>query len=106
MLAYKILHESQFCFRMGVSTSMALLNLIENIITILDDKKCTAGVSIDLKKAFDTIDHNILLIKFNSYGIRGVISDWIHSYLSNHKQSVYFNGTKSDLLNITYRFPQ
>ena len=67
---------------------MALLNLIENITTPLDNKKCTAGGFIDLRKAFDTIGHNISLNKLNLYGIFVVISDWIHSYLSNHKQFV------------------
>ena len=70
---------------------MALLNLIGDITTSLDNKKCTAGVFIDLMNAFDTIDQNISLQKLNHYGILGVVSDCNHSYLSNRKQFVYFN---------------
>ena len=74
----KTLYESQFCFGMCRSTSMALLNLIENI-TSTDNKKSTAGVFIVLMKPFDAVDHNILLQKFKHYIIRHVVSDWIHS---------------------------
>ena len=56
-----LLSDSQYGFRRGRSTSMALINLIEEITTSLDNKKSTIGVFIDLKKAFDTIDHTLLL---------------------------------------------
>ena len=58
---HNILHDCQFGFRAGRSPSMALLSLIENITTSLDDHKHAVGVFMDIKKAFDTIDHNILL---------------------------------------------
>ena len=70
---------------------MAFLNLIQNITTSLDNKKCTATVFIDLMKTFDTIDHNILSKKLNHYGILGIVSVWINSYLSNYKQFIYLN---------------
>ena len=60
---HDILSESQYGFRTGRSTSMALLELIENITSAIDNKKTTIGVFIDLKKAFDTIDHQLLLKK-------------------------------------------
>ena len=60
---HNILQDGQFGLRAGRSPSMALLNLIENIITSLDDHKHAVGVSMDIKKALDTIDHNILLKK-------------------------------------------
>ena len=56
---HDILHDCQFGFRAGRSPSMALLSLIESITTSLDDHKHAVGVSMDIKKAFDTIDHNI-----------------------------------------------
>ena len=60
---HNILHDCQFGFRAGRSPSMALLSLIENITTSLHDHMHAVGVSMDIKKAFDTIDHNILLKK-------------------------------------------
>ena len=61
---------------------------------------------IDLKKAFDTINHSILLRKLEHYGIRGIPLQWFHSYLSNHKQYVSVNGFLSDELNIIHGVPQ
>ena len=74
---YCLLNESQYGFRSNRSTSLALLELIEEITTSLDNKKATVGVFIDLKKVFDTIDHNLLLQKLEHYGIRGISYDWI-----------------------------
>ena len=55
---------------------------------IIDDKKVTVGVFIHLKKAFDTINHNLLLKKLAHYGVRGVANKWLASYLSNRKPYV------------------
>ena len=85
---------------------MALLSLIENITTSLDDHKHAVGVSMDIKKGFDTIDHNILLQKINHYGHRGIVSKWICSYLESRSQYVQFNGMKSGLQNMTCGVPQ
>ena len=59
----KVLYESQYGFRKNRSTSLAILELVEEITTAIDDCKSTAGALIDLKKAFDTVDHNILVKK-------------------------------------------
>ena len=85
---------------------MALLELVEELIKTIDDKKITIGVFIDLKKAFDTIDHNILLQKLEHYGIRGMVNDWLKSYLSNRKQYVKINGVESDCCNVVCGVPQ
>lgn len=77
-----ILNESQYGFREKRSTSMAILEAVEEIINSLDKKKITVGIFIDLKKAFDTINHSILLNKLEKYGIRGVAWNWMHSYLT------------------------
>ena len=70
------------------STSHALIDLIEEITTHLDKGRFTIGVFIDLKKAFDTINHEILLKKMERYGIRGTVLSWLRSYLADRKQSV------------------
>ena len=101
-----ILHENQFGFRSGLSTSMALLQLVNELTKSIDDKKITAGVFIDLAKAFDTIDHNILLKKLSHYGIRGVVLDYFSTYLRNRKQYVSLNGNNSKLLNVRCGVPQ
>ena len=65
-----ILYESQYGFRKNMSTSLAIFELVENITTSIDDCKFTVGIFIDLKKAFDTVDHDILIKKLDHYGIR------------------------------------
>ena len=74
-----ILSECQYGFRNSRSTYMALMDLIENICESIDKKKYVMGIFIDLTKAFNTIDHNILLNKLYHYGIRGISNDWIKS---------------------------
>ena len=61
---------------------------------------------VDLKKAFDTVDHNILLEKLDYYGIRGVAKDWFWSYLDNQKQYVTLNGSNSSIKTVLTGVPQ
>ncbi len=82
------------------------MDLVEEITSAMDSAKFTIGVFIDLKKAFDTIDHKILIKKLEMYGIRGIASDWIKCYLSNRKQYVLYNDTSSDMLDINCGVPQ
>lgn len=88
----KILSESQFGFREGRSTSDACVSFLEKIIKILDkgEKACT--VFCDLSRAFDTLDHGLLLEKLERYGIRGPANEWFKSYLSNRSQQVDVGG--------------
>ena len=97
---HSILNNSQYGFRPNMSTSLALLELTEEITSALDKKKSTIGVFIDLKKAFDTIDHTLLLPKLRHYGVRGVANDWRSSYLENRMQYVSFDDTDSILRNV------
>ena len=85
---------------------MAIVNLMEKITNSLDNMKAVISVFIELKKAFDTIDHTNLLQKFNHYGIRGITNQWVCSYLTHRKQYVQINGTKSSLKRIICGFPQ
>ena len=64
--------------------------LINNIASAMYNRESTAGVFVDLSKAFDTIDHHILLNKLDHYGIRGHSFNWVSSYLTNRKQLVQF----------------
>ena len=81
------------------------MDLFENICESIDKKKYVMGIFIDLKKAFDTIDHNILLNKLYHYGIRGITNDWIKSYLENRKQFVQCDDAISDYKEILCGVP-
>uniref|UniRef100_A0A672Z783 Reverse transcriptase domain-containing protein n=3 Tax=Sphaeramia orbicularis TaxID=375764 RepID=A0A672Z783_9TELE len=103
---YRILNDHQYGFRKNRSTSLAVMEFAENIATAVDQKQHTVGVFIDLRKAFDTIDHSILLRKCEMYGIRGVTQNWLKSYLQNRSQYVSIGNTNSQLRNVTCGVPQ
>ena len=98
---YSILSEhnciyiNQFGFRKNHSTTHALISLTEEIRNALDNNDIACGVFDDLKKAFDTVDHSILVKILDHYGIRGIANDWFKSYLSNRMQYVCINGHDS-----------
>ena len=71
LTAHNLLYNNQFGFRRNHSTYMALIQLVNNITSAMDNRESTAGVFLDLSKAFDTIDHHILLNKLDHYGIKG-----------------------------------
>ena len=85
---------------------MALISAIDYITDSLDNKSHTAGVFLDLSKAFDTVNHNILLSKLNHYGIRGNALQWFKSYLSNRTQGVKYNDVVSSSRAIGIGVPQ
>ena len=87
-----ILQPLQFGFRKKHSTQHTLISMTETIRKTIDIGNFRCGIFIDLKKAFDTVNHSILLRKLEHYGIRGIPLQWFHSYLSNHKQYVSVNG--------------
>ena len=101
-----ILHDKQFGFRKNHSTSHALNYSINHIKQSLVGGEHVLGIFIDLSKAFDTIDHKILLKKLESYGIRGNAHSLINSYLSDRKQYVSVLEETSDQLPIAYGVPQ
>ena len=93
----EILYRFQFGFRSNHSTLHSLVSLINNVATAIDRNQIAAGVFIDLSKAFDTLDHEILFTKLQHYGIRGVALQWIKSYFCNREQFVQYNETCSSM---------
>ena len=98
-----VIYNLQFGFRQQYSTSHALINITENIRKALDDGNIGCGVFVDLQKAFDTVDHQVLLAKLNHYG--KVSNDWFKSYLSNRNQYVSINGYESGLAALSCGVP-
>ena len=84
---HDLLYSSQYGFRKGHSTQHGILDIVNDIQTNMNRKLFTCGVFIDLKKAFDTVDHNILLNKFSYYGFREIVNEWFSPYLKNRTQS-------------------
>ena len=79
--------SSQYGFRENCLTRHAILDILNKVQNNIDKRLYSCGIFIDLKKAFDTVDHPILLHKLHHYGIRGIINDWFSSYLSVRVQS-------------------
>ena len=102
----KVLYQNQFGFRQGHSTHHALITLVDNITKSLDNGDVVIGVFLDLKKAFDTVNHKIFKNKLYHYGIRVNVLKWFESYLTNRSQFVLFNGNKSDIRDVTCGVPQ
>ena len=103
---HHLLSNQQYGFRANRSTSMAVAELVENITKAIDNNQYTIGVFIVLKKAFDTIHHDILLKKMQRYGIRGIALSWLESYLKDRKQFVHLNGVDSETRQAAYGVPQ
>ena len=99
----KILSKHQYGFRRNRSTELAVLDKITKAI---EEGKFTVGIFLDLSKAFDTINHKILIRKLEHYGIRGTAKKWFENYLYNRKQYVKYNGVQSEEMTITSGVPQ
>lgn len=104
--SYDILHDNQYGFRKNHSTDLALIDIYNKISSALSKHHHTIGLFLDLSKAFDTIDHSILLTKLNHYGIRGTPLALLSNYLHNRKQFTSFNSHSSNLLPVSCGVPQ
>ena len=103
---YNQIYSKQFGFRKAHSTEHTLINIVERIRNAIDKGEFACGVFVDLQKAFDTVDHEILLAKLDHYGVRGIVNDWFRSYLTNRSQFVSLGGSKSLLKPINHGVPQ
>ena len=103
---HNLLLKSQYGFRTDHSTELAGLEFVDRILHDMDNKQFPLAIFLDLSKAFDTLDHTILLTKLKHYGILGVPLKWFTSYLSNRKQYVQLDSVKSNLLDIKTGVPQ
>ena len=99
-----ILYEKQFGFRSKHSTVDALIEIIENIRSGTDEE--FTSIMLDLRKAFDTINHYRLLEKLSQCGVRGIVNNWFESYLRNRKQAVFVNNKWSNFEPINCGVPQ
>ena len=103
---YNILCENQYGFRPGRSCEHALLNAKDTILNSMSKKQVTLLLLIDFSKAFDLVDHSILLNKLEHYGIRGLALNWFKSYLKNRNQFVSIGTSESSAKQIIYGVPQ
>ena len=101
-----LLYEKQFGFQRNNSTEHAILQLTRDITSSFEKGEYTLGVFIDLSKAFDTVDHQILLKKLHYYGIDGTALEWFKSYLSNRKQYISTQEISESYLDIICSVPQ
>ena len=101
-----ILSSTQYGFRKGMGTDVALINFIKFIHNNLSNELNVGAIFMDLTKAFDLMDLNILKIKLEHYGFRGVFLDFLMSFVENRKYFVYVNGTASLTKTINLGVPQ
>ena len=101
-----LLLDSQFGFRSSRSCELAIADLSDNILTNMDNKLLNGLLLVDLKKAFDLVDHDTLLNKLRIYGCSHSTMVWFRSYLSGRSQKTQFRGTLSEALPVSVGVPQ
>ena len=103
---FNILHECQFGFRKKYSTMYATLDMITMVESEIFNKNHVLGIFLDLKRAFETVNLDILLYKLQYYGVRGHILNWFRSYLFNRNQYTCINDRNSSSLTTSCGVPQ
>ena len=93
-------------FAKGNSTQHIILDIVNTIQTNMSQGLFSSGIFIDVKKAFDTVDHDILLSKLHHYGFRGIINEWFASYLNNRMQTTQIGQHVSNKSIVTCGVPQ
>ena len=103
---YKILYSKQYGFQKGKSTEHAIIDIQSEIVDALENKIHPCCIFLDFAKAFDTVNHTILLGKLHYYGFRGKTFQWLKTYFENRQQCVEVSNLKSDLQTIQCGVPQ
>ena len=101
-----IIYDKQFGFREGYSTTDAILEFVDSCTTSLNDKIYTIAVFLDLSKAFDTVNKDIMLKKLDYLGFRGVVNEWFASYLSDRRMYVQYENSRSVMKTLNIGLPQ
>ena len=101
-----IFYKYQFGFRKKHSTALSVLEVTDYCYANLDNNKYILGLFIDLQKAFDSINIDILLAKLLHYGVRGIMFEWLKNYLHDRTQYTFVNGIKSEVCKINFGVPQ
>ena len=101
-----IFYTKQFGFRSKHSTDHAILCIIDRIQKAIDNRSFSCGIFLDFSKAFDTVNHEILIHKLEYYGFRGLVKQWFISYLSERRQIVTVNSVKSAECSVSCGIPQ
>ena len=101
-----ILSNLQYGFMRNSNTTLAIFHLVNDLLKTFNEKKYTFALFIDFKKAFDTVDREILLRKLNLYGFRGEVNDFLRSYLSDRKQYVNCGNFTSETCSVDVGVPQ
>ena len=101
-----LIYRYQFGFRRGHSTIQAVIEIIDNLRLEIDQGNSVLGTYLDLSKAFDTVNHDILLFKMGRYGIRGHVQQWFKNYLANRELVTCVNSTYSSPEIMTNGVPQ
>jgi retron-type reverse transcriptase len=101
-----MLTQHQYGFRQNRSTELAIIELTNKLTKAIDNGEFIIGIFLDLSKAFDIINHGILIQKLEHYGIRGVSQLWFQNYLTNRKQIVKYNQVSSKEILIQTGVPQ
>ena len=102
----QLIYSKQFGFRSHYSTEHAVLSIIDQVQLAIEDHDYSCGIFLDFSKAFDTVNHQILLTKLDYFGIRGVVKDWFTSYLRNRTQFVSLGAVTSDIQAVSCGVPQ
>ena len=102
----QVIYQNQFGFRENSSTDLAIINTVNEIINTLENKSINCSIFLDLAKAFNTVNHEILIKKLEKYGIRGPPLTLIENYLKDREQTTNINNYKSNRLTINVGVPQ
>ena len=102
----QVIYSKQLGFCSHYSTEYAILSIIDQVQLAIESHDYSCGIFLDFSKAFDTVNHQILLTKLDYYGIRGVVKDWFTSYLSNRSQFVSLGAINSDTQAVSCGVPQ